>query len=490
MLPLRSRPAALAALLCLAWFLAAWLGTGYAIDDTYIHLTYARNLAGGHGLSFDPAQGPLYSCSSPAWVALLAATGTVGAGGLAAARLLSCLAGALTLLLVYRLSRRLLGPGTAPYPPLLLALNPWWVRWSCSGMETAAAGLLVVACLVLAVERRPAWAFLLSGLGIMVRPELAVLGPLLALGFVGRKRRAGPAHLLLWLLPTIAWAAFAWAYFGSPIPLSAASKVSAAPLPAYLFSSLSRVAGMLLAGDALATAALGLLAMGWLSGSWRVSRPARRWMPLLLLSPALFAVVLAGRGPMTSRYLLPAWPAMVAVEVGGMRLLARKVGGRLRRSWQVIPFLAAGLQIVVLVTVFAPHMRAMERNLDTYRKAAEFMRDSLPEDAVVAVREVGVFGYMGRRRLVDLEGLVTPAAAGYPGLHRDLLASVRMLKELGVTHLMDPLDRARPLVGLGSRRLGLRLVPLSSWSFPGGTSLRGTDYRRVLYRLEWERPEP
>ena len=486
---LRSRPTALAALLCLAWFMAAWLGTGYAIDDTYIHLTYARSLAGGHGLSFHPGGGPLYSCTSPAWVALLAAARSAGAGGLAAARLLSCLAGALTLLLLYRLSRRILGPKAAPYPALLLALNPWWVRWSCSGMETAAAGLLVTACLLLAVERRPGWAFLLSGLGIAVRPELAVLGPLLAVGFVGRSRQGRPAHLLLWMLPAAGWAAFAWAYFGSPLPLSAASKVSAGPLPAYLLSSLSRLAGMLLAGDALATAALTLLATGWLLGRWRIPRPDRQWVPLLLLPPTLFAVVLAGRGPMISRYLLPTWPALAAVEVAGMRLLSRNVGGRLRRSWQLVPLLAAGLQLVVLVTVFVPHMRNMERNLATYREAATFMRDSLPEDAVVAVREVGVFGYLARRRLVDLEGLVTPEAAGYPGLHRDLAASVRMLRQLGATHMMDPVDRARLLDGAASRRLGLRLVPLRSWSFPGGTSLQGSDYRRVLYRLEWGRPE-
>jgi len=486
---LRSRPAALAALLCLAWFTVAWLGTGYAIDDTYIHLTYARRLAGGHGLSFHPGGGPLYSCTSPAWVALLAAARSAGAGGLAAARLLSCLAGALTLLLLYRLSRRLLGPKAAPYPPLLLAMNPWWVRWSCSGMEAAAAGLLVTACLLLVVERRPVWAFLLSGLGIAVRPELAVLGPFLAAGFVGRSRPGRPAHLLLWALPTAAWALFAWAYFGSPLPLSAASKISAAPLHSYLFSCLSGLGGMLLAGDALATAALALLGAGWLMGGWHIPRPGRRWMPFLLLPPALFAVVLAGRGPLISRYLLPAWPAVTAVEVGGMRLLARNVGGRLGRSWQVVPLLAVGLQLVVLVTVFVPHMRTMERNLGTYREAAKYMRDSLPEDAVVAVREVGVFGYMARRRLVDLEGLVTPAAAGYPGLHRDLAASVRMLRELGVTHLMDPVDRAWLLDGPASRRLGLRLVPLRSWSFPGGTSLRGSDYRRVLYRLEWGRPE-
>jgi hypothetical protein len=481
---------ALAALLCLLWFLAGWLGTDYAIDDTYIHLTYARNLAAGHGLSFHPHQGPLYSCTSPAWVALLSAAFAVEAGGVETARMLSCLAGALTLLLLYRLGRRLLGSDAAVFAPLLLAVNPWWVRWSCSGMETSAAGLLVTASLLLLAGNRRRGAFLLSGLGIVVRPELAVLGPLLALGDIAGGVRRRLSALMLWLLPTAAWTGFAWAYFGSPLPLSAASKVTGAPLAVYLSTSLERLAGMLLAGDALPMAALVLLGVGRLAGYWRVPRPGSRWLPVLLLTPVLLGVLLAGRGPLVSRYLLPAWPALVLVEVAGMRLLAANIGGRLRRSWHTAPLLAAGLELVVLATVFAPHMSAMERNLDTYREAAEFMRDSLPPDAAVAVREVGVFGYLSRRRLVDLEGLVTPGASAYPGFHRDLAASVRMLRRLGVTHLMDPVDRARLLIEPASRRLGLDLVPLRAWSFPGGTSLRGEDYRRVLYRLEWGSPEP
>ncbi len=485
----RPRPRTLVALLCLAWFLAAWLGTDYTIDDTYIHLTYARSLAGGDGLSFRPAQGPLYSCTSPAWVVLLAAAGGLGVGGVPAARLLSCLAGGLTLLLLHRLATALLGRRDAVFPPLLLALNPWWVRWSSSGMETAAAGLLVVGCLLLSTKGRTGRAFLLSGLGIVVRPELAVLGPLLALGRTGRGIRGRATGLLLWLLPTAAWVGFAWAYFGSPLPLSAASKVWEGPIPAYLASTLKRIAGMLLAGDALPLIGLALLAAGRAAGAWRVPRPAGTWIPALLLLPALAAAVMAGRGPMVSRYLLPAWPALVLVEVRGLRMLAENVGGRLLRSWQVAPLLAAGLELVVLVTVFLPHMRVMERNLRTYEEAAEFLRDSLPAHAAVAVHEVGVFGYLSQRRLVDLEGLVTPGAAGYPGFHRDLVESVRMLRELGATHLLDPVDRARLLTGPASRRLGLEMVPLRAWSFPGGTSLTGKGYRRVLYRLQWRRPQ-
>lgn len=476
---------AVALLLCLGWFLAAWLATGYAIDDTYIHLTYADNLASGRGLRFASDGEPLYSCTSPAWVGALAAFGAAGAPGPGAARMLSCLAGAATLLLVWRLAGRMLGRQAAPYAALLLAVNPWWVRWSCSGMETSAAGLLVAACLLLQTGGRPGFAALLSGFGVMVRPELLVLGPILVAAGGGPLRRRLP-RLLLWLLPSAAWLGFAAAYFGSPLPVSAMSKVAQTSLPAYLGQSLARLAGVLALGDALPLAALALLALGWLLGPWRRRPPGPGWAPLLVLPPALAAVIMAGRGPMVSRYLMPAWPAVVVVEVAGMRELARRVGGRLLRGWRLAPLLAAAISAVVLAHVFVPHMSDMDRNLEVYADAARYMRDSLPGDARVAVHEVGVFGYIGERRLIDLEGLVTPEAADYPGLDRDLAGSVRMLRELGATHLMDPNDRARLLDPAAAHRLGVSLRPLAAWEFPRGTSMSGRGYRRVLYRLEWQ----
>ena len=476
-------------MLCLAWFLVCLLGTGYAIDDTYIHLTYARNLAAGEGLVFRVGQGPLYSCTSPVWVALLGVSYAVSAGGLWAARLLSCLCGALTLLLVHRLSARKLGWNSALFPPLLLALNPWWVRWSSSGMETPAAGLLVAGVLLLSARERRGAAALLSGLGIAVRPELAVLGPLLVLAGPGRRRMR---RLGLWALPTAAWVAWAWAYFGSPLPASAMSKVAAEPLGAYLLSSMTRMAGMLLAGDALQTASLALLAGGALLGGWSLPRPPRHWLPLILLPPVMAAVVLAGRGPLVSRYVLPAWPALVLAETAWMRSLTRRIGGRLAAGWRLLPLLAAGMQLVILVAFFVPHMSMMERHLDSYVDAAEYLRDSLPPEAVVAVHEVGVFQYVSGRELVDLEGLVSPEVTpeSYPGLNVNLAGSVRLLRESGATHLMDPMDRVRLIDSLASYRVGLYPVPIRRWDFPGGTSIRGGDYSRVLYRLEWTDPAP
>jgi len=483
-LPLR--PVTIAAVLCLAWFLVAFIGTGYAIDDTYIHLTYARNLADGYGLSFSSSDGPLYSCTSPAWAAILAVAYKLDAGGLAAARLLSCMAGALTIFLLYMLSRSMLSRGAAVFPPIMLALNPWWIRWSCSGMETALAALLVTACLLLHVRGREKTALILSGLGIIIRPELAVLGPILLLTGKRKEWLRCLSYSPYWLTPTLAWIILAWFHFGSPVPASALSKVSDLPLFSYLVSSLIRTGEVLITSDAVPTALLILLAAGAAVRKWSIPRPGRQWLPCLLLPPAILAVIVAGRGPVVSRYLLPAWPLLLLVEVKGMQLIAARIGKRTRNLWKILAVTSILVETLVLVTVFIPHMINMNHNLNVYRNAALYMRDSLPDNAVVAVREVGVFGYLSEKELIDLEGLVTPEVtpSSFPGLDVDLLQSLNLLRQLGVTHIMDPNDTVRLLEGL-SQRSGVNAVLLKDWSFTGGTSLGGSDYVRELYRLDW-----
>ena len=64
-----------------------WPLRHYLTDDTFIHLQYARNLATGHGLVFNPGE-RVYGCTSPLWVALIADGMAFGFNGLHVARVL------------------------------------------------------------------------------------------------------------------------------------------------------------------------------------------------------------------------------------------------------------------------------------------------------------------------------------------------------------------------------------------------------------------
>src|SRR5580693_6197599 len=66
-------PAAAAA--CLLYFAAeAWMlgfDLGFPLDDSWIHLQFARNLAAGRGLSYNPGE-LVTGSTAPLWTALLA----------------------------------------------------------------------------------------------------------------------------------------------------------------------------------------------------------------------------------------------------------------------------------------------------------------------------------------------------------------------------------------------------------------------------------
>ncbi|HSU84548.1 MAG TPA: hypothetical protein VLR69_19195, partial [Thermoanaerobaculia bacterium] len=56
--PLRFLPLLAGLVACLRWFLAELArlkgGLGFPLDDSWIHLQFARNLAHGAGLSYNP----------------------------------------------------------------------------------------------------------------------------------------------------------------------------------------------------------------------------------------------------------------------------------------------------------------------------------------------------------------------------------------------------------------------------------------------------
>ena len=78
-----------AALLPLALFVAReWQiagALGFPLDDSWIHLHFARNLAAGAGFSYNPGT-PIAGSTAPLWTLLLGAGGLVVSPSLAMAK--------------------------------------------------------------------------------------------------------------------------------------------------------------------------------------------------------------------------------------------------------------------------------------------------------------------------------------------------------------------------------------------------------------------
>src|ERR1700692_2518820 len=129
--------------------LLARLLTGpHPIDDAYITFRYARNLAEGLGLVYNPGEWVL-GTTAPLWAILLAGGYLLGITDLAwLATLLSAICDAASAVLLVALGLRLgWRPAGAALIGLAWALNPMSIAFATGGMETSLFVLMALVAL-------------------------------------------------------------------------------------------------------------------------------------------------------------------------------------------------------------------------------------------------------------------------------------------------------------------------------------------------------
>jgi arabinofuranosyltransferase len=428
-----------AALLPLALFLARERqiagAAGFPLDDAWIHLHFARNIAEGAGFSFNPDT-PVAGSTAPLWTLLLAAGAFVTAPAPAMAKVLGVVATVGAALLVRRAS---LAWGAHRYAALLAAVAFLWtgpVAWGAlSGMEVSLAALLVAAALLAHARAQLIASAVFAALAGLARPEALLLVPFLVLG-----RPLTIGRVVTFALVSLAGLA-----------------------PAALFSL--RTAGTLYPATAAAKVEGGLL--GWLAGvreptavTW-LGRPwafltewvgwltTTHWLLALALAPALIvawrrvgrplgvvalalvahplgmALLAPYRGPgfQEGRYSIHLLPlALVVLAVAASVALQDDVAGEAvarppaRRAARVAGAVAIAWLVLALVALVpaatrygwaVQNINAMQVHLGRWVDA------HLPKVARLAVNDIGAIAFFSRRDIIDLMGLVTPDIVAY-----------------------------------------------------------------------------
>ncbi|MBI5710143.1 MAG: hypothetical protein HZC42_07565, partial [Candidatus Eisenbacteria bacterium] len=137
----------------------------FTVDDAFITLRYARNLAAGHGPTFNAGLPPVEGCTAFLWMVLLALPHLLGLDAPSCAKLAGVAALLATLgataLLAFELSAFLpRGQRALPAAAAALILAAWAPSavHAVSGMETALFSFLLVLLALLCARRlgRPA----------------------------------------------------------------------------------------------------------------------------------------------------------------------------------------------------------------------------------------------------------------------------------------------------------------------------------------------
>ncbi|WP_336027878.1 hypothetical protein [Geodermatophilus sp. FMUSA9-8] len=185
------------------------------IDDAYITLSYARNLAEEFHWGLTPFR-TANSATSPLNVLVLGLAAFVVRDPVWGLGVVFVVLTALQALGLARLARRLdLSRGAAVAATALLLLSPLFL--AIVGMEMTLALTLAVWATVAAAERRPVLFGALAALLVLTRVDLAVVPLVLLLATPGLLRRT---HVVLGtaLLVAAPWYVFSWVALGALVP--------------------------------------------------------------------------------------------------------------------------------------------------------------------------------------------------------------------------------------------------------------------------------
>ena len=478
-----------------------WPTRGYLTDDTFIHLQYARHLAGGQGLVFNVGE-RVYGCTSPLWVTLIADAMLLGFDGLAFARVVGFVATLLSVGLFLQLLRRTVqDPVLRAIATVVWAGHAWMIRWSLSGMETPLAVALVLAGFVMFTEgrqwgARPVRTSALWSLAALTRPEAGLLLLLCGVALlIDTDTRDSLRRLVAGTLPPMviygAWLLFARFYFGSTWPQTLAAKAAGGGGLAPQLENAWRQARVVGATDGVLAAAL-CVAMVAAAHRRLASRPsAQRFLPWawLLGLPALYV----SRGvPVLSRYVLPllpllawlAWRALDRWWIGEQPAPARRRRGLVMAA--VLGAIVLGQNLVVYRTMVMPQVRsfspALERSLVAWGR---WFHAHTPPDAVIATPDIGALAYYSGRRVVDLAGLVTPDML--PFLERstqeEAIASFAFASFSRPDYLVDRAPRALDL--LRRTPYAAALTPIGQAEVPNLGVARPDPATYTFYRITW-----
>jgi hypothetical protein len=393
---------AAASALSLGVYLAAsalFLRLGFPLDDSWIHLTYARNLALRGEWAFIPGV-PSAGSTAPLWSALLA----IGFLLHLAPYIWTYFLGGLFLFALSafaEFSARRLLTSYRPHLPLigLFFTFEWHLVWAAgSGMETLLHASLVTMILILLTDAtpRPLTLGLLTALSVWVRPDgLTLLGPVLLTLCLREKRVSALTRFFigfgflfgLYLL-------FNLMLSGNPFPNTFYAKQAeyAVWQARPLLEKLGLNFLQLLTGPALVLRDWGtLVGMVWFAG---------------------YILIYALRLPpyQHGRYLMPAMPILFLWGLLGVartfqKTAASPMSGLMRVGWAAVIALVSLGFVGLGARSYAHDVALIETEMVT---TAKWVEANLPPGTLVAAHDIGALGYFDQHPLIDLAGLVSP----------------------------------------------------------------------------------
>ena len=414
---------------------------GFALDDTWIHMQFARNVSEHGQFAFHVGE-PLAASTAPLWTLVLAVVYTVFADVVWATKIVGVMllwgTGVLTALLARDMK---LGQWVGLLAGVVVVMTPRLVWGSLSGMEVMLYVILSTAGIwlhVRSVKDKPNWmGTVCFALASLARPECVLLFPLAVFDrwlhirnvrqVVGEYVWHGVAFGVI-LLPSVV---FSFYTLGKPLPNTFYAKVG----PYGLLGALSvgdfgRVAKVLFyypLVQAQEVAQFGLenqlfvaflIPLGLVWFCLQRTSQASFLIPIVLISFPLFRGILApfqGALFQHGRYAAHLIPLMTVMGLGGGVWLLQQIRISLPERYVVWGFgcLVVGSLAIMNVRYAQTYGQDVENIEHMHVQMGKWLANNTPHDAVLATHDIGAIGYFSGRKVLDTVGLITPEVLPY-----------------------------------------------------------------------------
>lgn len=423
-----------------------FLFMNFPVDDSYIHLQFARHLRENGHFYYNYGHS-VNAVTSPLWILVISFTARLlhSSDYYLVAQILNAVFILMTAYIFYKLTLKVFESKlTSNIVFLIFCLHPFILRWSVNCIEFPLAVFLVVLILnvysdllaaPISSTTKNITLGLLMGLSILARPENATLVAILLIAaFI--KKGLGLKNLLSLLFPTAIcllivslWAGYSFLEFGSPIPTSLLTKSRPLNDLAHFFVHTKTNSKLLTAFHPVEFAALlGCMILFVFRKRWTVLKDIildkKRLSFELLLFPFLVFLFYNLKGILVySRYLVNLSPFVILL--GG--LFVEKTIHSFSRVEITRRFLLSGFLAVYFVySVSIIHFVLYPKSLVAVNRPRNNVLCSLSKDLdplekkreiKVAVTEVGILKYMAsnprNRLLIDMTGLISPEYLEY-----------------------------------------------------------------------------
>jgi hypothetical protein len=383
----------------------------WAYDDPFISYRYAANISRGLGFVYNPGE-RILSTTTPLFTLVLALAGLLTSDFHSIAIGIGIISLALGGLLIFDLAQSWNSPivgwtGLLLYPTFPLVV-------STLGSETPLYLALCLSAFAFYARKNFLIASIFGALAALARPDGVLVLIILGIDYLIRVRKPVQWKAILVSFGILfSWVVFAGFYFGSPIPVTLASKQQ----QGLMTISESFTQGFLTVISSYASWPYMVEALLALIGGIFVIWKKRLW-GIILIWPVVYSLSYSALG--VSRYFwyyAPLIPGFVIAVGLGLTALSDSIreGLREKKSLYSLPIIIPAIVLMILFAANGRSLWQMSKRNDTrfeiYRAAGDWLRENTMPNSRVGSLEVGILGYYAQRPMVDFAGLIEPSVA-------------------------------------------------------------------------------